>query len=88
MLPTPSDVGNVPQGPGDSGSPSIPRRVGVGGLQFCARDRPASVPALTTTASMLLAPKAPKQNFGCQPPTLEGEEGGGGPGGGYPQGFF
>ena len=27
-------------------------------------------------ASILLAPKAPKQNFGCQPQTLEGEEGG------------
>ena len=29
-------------------------------------------------AEILLAPKAPKQNFGCQPQTLEGEEGGGG----------
>ena len=33
-------------------------------------------------ASIRLAPKVPKQNFGCQPPTLEGEEGG--PGGGTP----
>ena len=33
-------------------------------------------------ASILLAPKAPKQNFGCQTQTLEGEEGGlGGEGG-------
>ena len=24
-------------------------------------------------ASILLAPKAPKQNFGCQPQTLEGD---------------
>ena len=29
-------------------------------------------------ASILLAPKAPKQNFGCQPQTLEAEEWGGG----------
>ena len=29
-----------------------------------------------------MAPKAPKQNFGCQPQTLEGEEGEGGLGGG------
>ena len=29
-------------------------------------------------ASILLAPKAPKQNFGCQSQTLEGEEEGGG----------
>ena len=36
-------------------------------------------------ASILLALKAPKQNFGCQPQTLAGEEGGGGSrGGGYP----
>ena len=36
-------------------------------------------------ASILLGPKGPKQNFGCQPQTLEGEEGGGGgPGGAYP----
>ena len=27
-------------------------------------------------ASILLAPKGPKQKFGCQPQTLEGEEGG------------
>ena len=33
-------------------------------------------------AQILLAPKAPKQNLGCQPQTLEVEEGG--PGGGYP----
>ena len=33
-------------------------------------------------ASILLAPNAPKQNSGCQPQTLEGEEGG--PGGGTP----
>ena len=32
---------------------------------------PPMVPAFN-----LLAPKAPKQNFGCQPQTLEGEEGG------------
>ena len=36
-------------------------------------------------AFILLAPKAPKQNFACQPQTLEGgEEGGGGLGGGTP----
>ena len=34
--------------------------------------------AETFEASILLAPKAPKQNFGCQPQTLEGEGGGGG----------
>ena len=34
---------------------------------------------------ILLAPKAPKQNFGCQPQTLEGDEVGGGvQGGGAP----
>ena len=33
-------------------------------------------------ASILLALKALKQNFGCQPQTLEGEEGGGSWGGG------
>ena len=33
-------------------------------------------------AYILLAPKAPKQSFGCQPQTLEGEEGGGVQGGG------
>ena len=36
------------------------------------------VPAKTFEASILLAQKAPKQNFGCQPQTLEGEERGGG----------
>ena len=37
-------------------------------------------------ASILLAPKAPKQHFGCQPQTLEGQGRGvqGGGGGGYP----
>ena len=36
----------------------------------------------------LSAPKAPKQNFGCQPQTLEGEEGGLGGGGGLRGGKF
>ena len=36
------------------------------------------------SAEILLAPKAPKQNFGCQPQTLEGEMGGGGGPGGLP----
>ena len=35
-------------------------------------------------ASILLAPKAPTQHFGCQPQTLEGEEEGGGGQGGNP----
>ena len=35
--------------------------------------------------SILLALKTPKQNFGCQPQTFEGDEGGGGvQAGGYP----
>ena len=43
---------------------------------------PAGGGPKTFEAEILLAAKAPKQNFGCQPPTLEGEEGGGLGGGG------
>ena len=35
-------------------------------------------------AEILLAPKVPKQKFGCQPQTLAGEEEGGGGSGGVP----
>ena len=34
---------------------------------------PAEGGPKNSEASILLAPKAPKQNFGCQPQTLEGE---------------
>ena len=43
---------------------------------------PHMVPAENFEAEILSAPNAPKQNFGCQPQTLEGEEGGGVQGGG------
>ena len=46
------------------GSPCGPRRRGAENFE----------------ASIFLAPKAPKQNFGCEPQTLEGEEGGEGGG--------
>ena len=52
------------------GSPSGPRRRGANFVE----------------ASILLAPKAWKQNVGCQPQTLEGDEGGGWGSGGGVQG--
>ena len=54
--------------PSSQGPPMVPRRRGAEHFE----------------AEILLAPKAPKKNFGCQPQTLEGEEGGGGPGEGAP----
>ena len=55
------------------------RRGGGGGL---AGTPSSSGPPMVPTEGgpkilkLLLAPKAPKQNFGCQPQTLEGEGGG------------
>ena len=54
---------------------------GIGRDPPSSQGPPKAGPAIFE-ASILLAPKAPKQNFGCQPPTFEGEEGG--PGGGDP----
>ena len=51
---------------------------GVGGGEGVWLGPPSSLgpPRVPAEAQILLAPKAPKQNFGCQPQTLEGEEGG------------
>ena len=62
------------------------RRGGRGGLKGGGRGvwlgppsslGPPMAPAENFEAYILLTPKAPKQNFGCQHQTLEGEEGGG-----------
>ena len=57
---------------GLAGTPLLP------GSPYGPRRRQAKI----FEASILWAPKAPKQNFGCQPQTLEGEEGWGGSRGG------
>ena len=56
-------------GGGLAGTPLLP------GSPYGPRRRRAE----SFEASIVLAPKAPKQNSGCQPQTLEGEEGGGPP---------
>ena len=55
-----------------------------GGLWAGSPYGPRRKRAKIVDASILLAPKAPKQKFGCQPQTLEGEGGGGSRGGGTP----
>ena len=89
QLAVPYASGGPPSGTGRGPCPRDVLERGEGGSEareggLAGTPPPPRVPLLVLrrwrakifSASILLAPKAPKQNFGCQPQTVEGEGGG------------